>query len=401
MQSSRVQSVYQKAAYLFGPGFAAGVLEHAVRHDKLLRRLRCAVDCGNSAGVKDIQRLILSSYSSKLTCLVRSTEKTPKLTAAWLKATAKELDPWKECGEPIVAWAQPKGSGEGWRPVCSFGPKRSALQTLVADILSAKFGNEPFDYLVKGRGAEAASDEIVHLIDSGYRFFVLADIKNFFRSVQKAYVQQAIGLPKAVTSNSVFISPNAPLSTHEDVHQYTSIEAFDGAVRCGLPQGSRASQIIASLLLGPALRTVSPVKRILVHGDDSAIAACNEEEAHALTDALDGVLKSHPAGPFRLKRCEVVHSNDGFDFLQYRHRYDWSDQVVHRRPSANSYRKYLAHVTKLVQDLGYEQSVRPVARYRYLWMKSFRRWKWNSLSKLMLWQTTTQAMIDATKWNAA
>jgi len=224
--------------------------------------------------------------------------------------------------------------------------------------LTAKFGSECFDYLVKGKGAEAASDEIVYLIDCGYRFFVLADIKDFFRSVQKGYVEEATGLPKAVVRNSVLISPEAQLSLHRDVPYYSTIEAFDGAVQSGLPQGSRTSQIIASLLLGPALRKISPAKRIVVHGDDSAIGVRNEEEAHALTDALAGVLQSHPAGPFRLKRSEVVHANDGFDFLQYHHRYDVGDQAVHRHPSANSYRKYTDNVKKLVLCHGYIGAIR-------------------------------------------
>ena len=392
MQSPRVQSAYHKAACLFGPEFAAKARKHAERHEKLLRRLGVAVVGGDGASARKIQRLILRSYSSKLSCLVRSAKKSHKLTPEWVKATATALDPSKDCGEKIVAWAEAKASGNGWRPVCSFGPKRKALQTLVADILTAKFGNEEFDYLVKGKGAEAASDEIVNLIDCGYRFFVLADIKDFFRSVQKGHVEEAMGLPKAVMRNSVLISPEAPLSIHRDVPHYSTIEAFDGAVQSGLAQGSRTSQIIASLLLGPALRKISPVTRIVVHGDDSAIAVRNEDEAHALTKALDGVLKSHPAGPFRLKRCEVVHANDGFDFLQYHHRYDVRDQAVHRRPSANSYRKYRDRVRTLVLCHGYAGAIRLIARYRYQWMKSFRRWQWNNVSKLLLWFTTKEAM---------
>ena len=392
MQSPRIQSAYHKAAYLFSPVFAVEVREHAERHEKLLRRLGDAVVGEDGASVKSIQKLILRSYSSKLSCLVRSAKNAHELTPDWVTATAKTLDPWKDCGEKIVAWAEPKASGDGWRPVCSFGPKRKALQTLVADILTAKFGSECFDYLVKGKGAEAASDEIVNLIDCGYRFFVLADIKDFFRSAQKGYVDEATGLPKAVVRNSVLISPEAPLSLHRDVPYYSTIEAFDGAVQSGLPQGSRTSQIIASLLLGPVLRKISPAKRIVVHGDDSAIGVRNEEEAHALTDALAGVLKSHPAGPFRLKRSEVVHANDGFDFLQYHHRYDVRDQAVHRRPSANSYRKYGDRVRMLVLCHGYIGATRLIARYRFQWMKSFRRWQWNNVSKLLLWFTTKEAM---------
>ena len=397
MQSPRVQSAFQKAMFLFDALFAAEVREHADRHEKQLRRLAAAAMAKDSANIKSIQRLILHSHSSKLACLIRVVTKEDKLTPEAIREMAEALDPWKDCGEPIDAWAEPKASGEGWRPICWFGVKRSALQTLVADVLATKHGNEPFDYLVKGKGAEAASDEIVDFIERGYRFFVLADIKNFFRSVQKAYVEEAMGLPKAVMRNSVLISPEAPLYLRKGVLLYSTIKAFDGAVRSGLPQGSRASQIIASLLLGPALTEISPAKRLVGHGDDIAIAVRNEKEAGALTNALDGVLQSHPAGPFRLKRCEVAHAGDGFNFLQDRHRWDEVDHAVHRRPSTNSYRRYRAEVMRLVHENEYAQAVRKIARYRYLWMKSFRRWPWNSHSKLLLYFTTMEAMIAGKK----
>lgn len=98
-----------------------------------------------------------------------------------------------DCGEAVNAWAEPKRSGKGWRPVCCFGPKRRALHTLCADLLSAKFQADEFDYQVKGRGAESASDRIVGLIEKGFHYFVLADIENFFRSVQQQSVGEATG----------------------------------------------------------------------------------------------------------------------------------------------------------------------------------------------------------------
>jgi hypothetical protein len=149
MQSPRVQSAHHLADYLFGAGFAAEVREHADRHERLLRQLGAAAADDDGERAKTIQRRILRSYSSKLSCLVRSAKEADKLTPELIRATATWLNPSKDCGEKITAWAEAKASGNGWRPVCAFGPKRKALQTLVADILTAKFGNEEFDYLAQ------------------------------------------------------------------------------------------------------------------------------------------------------------------------------------------------------------------------------------------------------------
>jgi RNA-directed DNA polymerase len=392
MNHPRVQSAVHKAEHLGGPEFVAEVRVHAGRHEKLLMRLRNASAKENAAEVKKVQRLILNSHSSKVACLVRSLKKTSNFTPASILATAKALDAWKDCGEPIKAWAEMKSSGKGWRPVCSFGPKRKALQTLVADTLSAKFGNEPFDYLVKGKGAEAASDRIVELIDAGRRFFVLADIENFYRSVQHGYVREATGLPPAVVMNSVLISPHASLSLYGDLPSLTTLDTFDGAVRSGLPQGSRISPIIASLLLGPALGKISSTHRIVFYGDDCAIAAHDEAGANALSDALAGILKSHPAGPFRLKRSDIVHANDGFNFLQYRHRLDFFTQKVRRHPSQNSYRRYERKVFALAYAFPPVEAKKSIDVYRSRWMNSFRRWPWNVISNGMLYLTTIHAM---------
>lgn len=391
MQSPQVQSAVHRAEHLLGATFAAEVRGHAERHEKMLQRLRAASLASDVAGVKNSQRLILCSYSSKITCLVRSVEKDDNPTADWMRATAAALDPWKDCGEPIHTWAQPKSSGEGWRPVCSFGRRRTALQTLVADILVAKFGIDPFNYLAKGRGADAASDQIVSLIEAGNHFFVVADIKDFYRSVQQNKVESVTGLPKGVVTNSVLIPPSAQLTVNY-LPTCLSLDVFDGAVRSGLIQGSRTSPIVASRLLGLALGQIASADRIVAYGDDTAIAASSKLEADALLKALIGTLESHPAGPFRLKRREVMNARDALDFLKYRHRVDRFTGEVKRRPSPRCYSKYERRVRLTYLTNKPIKALRIIARYRYRWMRAFPRWRWNILSKLLLWQTTVQAM---------
>ena len=121
---------------------------------------------------------------------------------------------------------------------------------------------------------------------------------------------------------------------------YRPHKAIEGAVLQGLPQGSRTSNIIAGLLLGPELRSSTSVDRVVVHGDDAAVAACSLAEAKALQKALPEVLAAHPAGPFLLNRCEIRHVGDGFDFLKYRHRRDPFTGEVRLHPAGKCYWRF-------------------------------------------------------------
>jgi hypothetical protein len=159
-----------------------------------------------------------------------------------------------------------------------------------------------------------------------------------------------------------------------------------------LPQGSRSSPFVASRLLGLALGQTASTDRIVAYGDDVAIAASSKSEADALSKALIGTLKSHPAGPFRLKRCEVMSAHKAVDFLKYRQRIDPFSHKVKRRPSPRCYLNYERRVRLFFQTNKPKKAFRLVARYRYRSMRSFPRWPWNPMSKSLLWLTTLSAM---------
>ena len=396
--SPRVQSASHYAQHLFGHEFAVEVSKHAEVHEQLLRRLSAAAATGNRRKVRQAQDALFRSYSSILVCLVHCLNQDSGLSPDAVKKSAAQLDPYQDCGEEIICWAEPKGSGNGWRPICSFGPKRQALHLLVVDILGARFGTDEINYLAAGRGAERASDRIVHLVEEEqFSVFVLADIQDFFRSVQQGGVCAVTGLPQNVVRHSIFVSevkafsmsggfpPNVSLST-------IPIEPLVGAAQRGLPQGSRASQVVAAILLGPALRNIISAECAVFYGDDIALAANKLSEGEALKEALVGILKSHPAGPFQLKRCETKHIQEGFSFLQYHHRRDLFINRVRRRPANVSYFRYQRRVSTLFATFKAKEAFKRTAHYRWRWMRSFRRWHWNWLSKLMLWQTTLEGM---------
>ncbi|ACL55935.1 hypothetical protein [Methylobacterium nodulans] len=355
----------------------------AEKHEANLKRLAKAVEDGNPRKIRGAVDTALKSHAGKVVCLVRSVEKGPGMTREWILEEAERLSAYEDPGEPVRAWAKPKSSGQGWRPMCKFGPARTALQTLAGDILAAMHGVEPTNYLSKGRGADIASDRINSLVEEGFTHFVLADIENCFRSVQHGSLKHRLGLPQKVITTCLLIGPEVEILPYTPTGT-TLPDAFDGAVRQGVPQGSRCSNLVMSLLLGPELRAMTSGDRIIVHGDDIAIAAHDEEGAKALQTALDGILKHHPAGPFRLKRCEVANIFDGFDFLKYRHRRDPFTGAIKRRPAAVCYYRYERRVIATVQTRSVANAVKDIGAYRRNWMGAFPRWEWNPLSKQLL-----------------
>jgi RNA-directed DNA polymerase len=402
MQSALVQSAFHKAHRLFGQQFAIEIKGHAEKYQVLLSKLAMACACGKTRRARETQSLIFRSFSAMLVCLIRSLDDEHGLTIEKVKSTADQLDPFSDCGESVVAWAKEKSSGFGWRPICSFGPKRQALHRLVVDVLQARFGDDNINFLSRGRGAERASDRIVELYEKhGFSHFVVTDIQNFFRSVQVGKVSELIGLPEAIVKNCVLMGPTVPLSIGGGLPPDCTIQTLDGAVREGLPQGSRASQVVAAILLGPALRSVISEERVILHGDDIALAAQHAGDATTLKKALIETLEAHPAGPFRIKHCDINTFQEGFNYLQYRHRRDPFTHHAYRHPSSRSYARYRKRVVGTFLTYKFPDAFKRTARYRYLWMKSFRRWKWICLSKLALWQMTIDAMDEGLKKRVA
>jgi len=160
---------------------------------------------------------------------------------------------------------------------------------------------------------------------------------------------------------------------------------FDGTGQKRIPQGSRASGYIASLLLGSALEQFAPMQRVVIYGDDIAIGARNKKEAKALMEALVSALESDPAGPFRFKRCEVKDVREGFDFLKYHFKkksFLFGGEIV-LRPSNMSYFRFKRNVIDIVKSKtskGESGWVIDVFTYRTNWLRAFPRWKRNPLS---------------------
>src|SRR5207249_10278413 len=115
-----------------------------------------------------------------------------------------------------------------------------------------------------------------------------------------------------ITSSTLLeVYSSVPINGH-----YT----LEKAVRQGIPAGSRASPVIASMLLRPSLEAsfAASLGRVVVYGDDIAIGARSKVEAANSKNQLQAAMADFPGGPLFLKKREIAHVSEGFNFTKYR-----------------------------------------------------------------------------------
>jgi len=370
-----IDAVVQRAAYLVDAAFADEMRGVAIDARGKLMKLRRAVESGSGKRIRDAQRILLASFSLKLSCVILSADNdNGEVTRLSLHEMAEELDPFFDPDEPVLGFLKIKSVRGDWRPILVFGPRRKTLQTLVCLVLSAKFGPCPIDFMVKGRGVEIAADRITQFIDDGINHFVVADIKACFRSVKQGEIAGRLGIPPAVVRHCLLPGEDLLLPSPSELYPYTSHTAFSEAVRQGLPQGARSSNLVISQLLGPELRSMTSGRDVILYGDDIAIPAVTQEVAETLANTLSYCLGNHPAGPFRLKRCEVVDARAGFNFLKYKFRRDHRTGYAKLRPADLTYLRFAERVRDIAKWEPINDVYPMVMTYLHRWLASFKRY---------------------------
>ena len=352
------------------PAFTALVIDYGARADALLKKVGSAKLANNKRDLRQAINAVLNSYAAMVTSLVCSLPAKHRRTPQDILNVAGQLTPFRDCGEPIERHNEPKASGKGFRPITKFRWRRRALQRLCREIINAMFGPDPSDLMAPGKGTEVASDWMRQRLLDGGRFVVLADLKDFYTNINREEVTRLLGLPRSVVENCIFV-PSTTTVTTTATEDLSYPVPLDGASLMGLPQGSLVSPMIAGLLLGPSLRAFAG-DRFGTHGDDIAIVACTWAEAKAMQKALVESLKTHPAGPFRLKHCYIMTASDGFDWLKYRFKLI-NSAAVSRDVSRMSYRRFKEKAAKLVLKEAMPDDLKIIQNYERNWCKSFRR----------------------------
>lgn len=383
----------------------------ARRHQLQLDRLLIAANSNDIIQASRITQGILRSFAARLSAVIRTTPPpidAPLLALSTLEARAATLNLHDRMDEAVRQIAVPMLGGDA-RLVLDFGPDRRAGQALCADILDARLPQFDFDFLCRGRGADAAMLSLQSMIEKeGYDHVVTIDIRKCFGSANQEKVVTLLPLPHQVTRHvllvqeGVTVKPPAawnaemfglPLSIAEPF----LIEA-DTAARQGLPQGSSTSTLIMSrAVLGPLLDATGFAHRLVLYGDDVTVCAKGLEEARDTLKALRSALENSPAGPLTIGRhhvgptSQVVHVVK-YGFQQMPEHYGGGIRI---RPCRRSYKNFAERAQLKYLDGGAATGKGRVSKYRKAWTKAFPLWKPTRESRGLLWQTAFEARATA------
>lgn len=370
------------------------MVKAAERHQQLLGRLARAVQAGRQRKIKACVYTILNSPESRLSALVRTIfydEHADPYSVRELCQRARELHPHGRNTEGVKVYYREKAAGDGWRPVVSFGWRRRALQALCADILRICLPSYQFDFMEKGNGgADGAAQRLGQIIKEGnYARVLTIDIKNCFGSVQKEGAAELLPLPGSVVRNALLIQDDVETSVelrNVEGNTYTGcptlvrrlLHEADTAARLGIPQGSLASNLIMSRgVLGPKLYATPFVDRLVLHGDDIAVAAKNEEEAESIYNTLRTLLEcSGRAGPLTIGRHKIWSPDEYVDFCKYKIKRTALvfGGEVRFSPSTPSLRRYDQKVERIYVRAKPGEEDEKVEQYTAAWQMAYPLW---------------------------
>jgi hypothetical protein len=297
------------------PDVVAWVITCARRHASDLVHLRGSVATSGPERRK-WQNRVLRSEEGRVACVLRAlAERKEMVTPDELLDMARGIRPWRDCGEPILAFPRVKPSG-ALRWMIMYGPKRLALSYLVADVLLATLGTNPYEFNQTGRGAEAAVGSLRHDFEHARTVAFTGDIKDYFPSIGHDGLASELQLSENVVRHAIIISKSVKIIV-TGLPKGTSRSSVLKLIRRGLPQGSPASNVIASFLTKRVLDDVSADVPARVFTDNFFGACESVKDAVATLDTLTAGLAAHPLGPFELKDRRIVHSDQGVDLLGY------------------------------------------------------------------------------------
>ncbi|WP_435416864.1 reverse transcriptase domain-containing protein [Parerythrobacter aurantius] len=283
------------------------IYEVAEAHEEWMRRLRRASISGDNGKCRALIGLALNSKQMKAFAYVMAHRKLPlkdlkasKLSKDVLDKMGQRLNPFGKQKGMIVLEVTPKPCG-GKRTVQSFPKHVLALQALVADILIATGHRNPYDFNERWRGPDTAARRIGDEIANGLRYWLSADVSNFYPSIRPAKLPD-LNLPWQVLRWVICANRYLPMKG--------GTEEEKKMARQGLPQGSPASNVIASDLIGRVFQGL-PETEIYMGSftDDLVFGARDRTTIEQVEAQLTLMMAEHPAGPFFFKDCCRVRTS--------------------------------------------------------------------------------------------
>ncbi|WP_354049088.1 reverse transcriptase domain-containing protein [Bradyrhizobium sp. LB12.1] len=209
----------------------------------------------------------------------------------------------------VVILTEPKKSG-GFRLVCSPDEFGVAKQMLFVNAVKPFASLHPSQFALR-RGWSAACKSLWQTMNEPHMQntrFVQFDVVDFFGSISREYVEEAIPAPKAVIHSTLFM--DSWRMTFKGIGSTTD--------RRGLPQGLAASSLVAEMVMADVLREIADLfpelRCIHAYSDNWGGFVPHDQNAGDLVESLKHAFETHRAGPYRLTdRTRLAEQS--FEFL--------------------------------------------------------------------------------------
>lgn len=225
-------------------------------------------------------------------------------------------------------WRIEKRNHGGWRTgryrvVCSLGPRLRAQHLMIKDVLGATLVPRPHIFDVRGRGRDREARSILAAMQDGYRWAFVGDVENSFPSFSNDALNR-LPLPRSVVRwnlipSNLQLRHCAQLET-EAIRSspLTAHSVLGGNGRCGLLQGSSASNLIQAWIFNEVHTACSPDCRLFILSDNVLVLGRSEEAVQEAGRTLREHFARHPSGPFCL-RGEFFHPIEDIDRCGYQY----------------------------------------------------------------------------------
>lgn len=243
-----------------------------------------------------------------------------KFDRHWVKYLKEILDQLKDgTYDPLAVKRVYIDKGNGQRELRPLGipaVKDRIVQAAIKMIMEPIFEREfmPTSYGFRpNRGCKDALREVNSYINSGFTWYVDADLKSYFDTIPHGKLIERVEERIADGRTLEIITKYLKQNIMDENKEWTPIE--------GTPQGAVLSPLLANIYLHPLDRLMEESKlRIVRYADDFVILCESQEEAQkALGIVKEWVQNNglilHPEKT-RIGNC--IEEGDGFDFLGYR-----------------------------------------------------------------------------------
>jgi hypothetical protein len=299
----------------------------------------------------------LGSHSAKLWGLSKAG--LWNLPMSELNGIAETLDLARPFDEPVPCHQVPKSDGLRHRTICDLPPGLKAAHYMLGRVIAAQTKLIDHVFPRPGFGHHDLTEAVLPLLNDGYGFVSVLDIKDCFDSVNprildtlpvhERFVQHTLR-----TENLNFAT--ASRNHGEETREATTIDKSSGTIRQsantgvpkGLMQGSPASWSIMAWAWKDLPVIDEELGYVFVHVDDVLIVAKSAAGRGEIKDAVVRYWQDCPAGPLELEARDI-DPGEPFDFLGYQFTPYEGDGCFEPRLSERAFLKLEQQLPKLVE----------------------------------------------------